>query len=130
MANGKNLRPRDLTNEEAVKMGRQGGVASGQARRERRRLREYAASILALPVTEENMLSDIRNAGLQNMDCNYAAMTVLALIQKACSGDTIAFRELRSLIGEEGNTRTMQIPSDGLFAAIKRGLDNSNDEDS
>jgi hypothetical protein len=72
------LRPA-RTKEEAKERGRNGGIASGKARREKRMMRE------ALEKELGKSLKDI----------------TLALLEKAKSGDVRAFEVIRDTIGEK-----------------------------
>ena len=55
MANNENLKPftSDQSHEEAVKNGRKGGVASGEARREKRDLQCFATMVLDEIITDK-----------------------------------------------------------------------------
>lgn len=83
MANGlENLKPfNELTEDEQRELSRKGGIASGEARRKRKTLREE----LLLLLEQDNFQEKIS----------------LALLQKATSGDTKAFEVLRDTIGEK-----------------------------
>ena len=123
MANDKNLIRRNLTTEEAREIGRKGGIASGEARRERRRMKECAEMILALPVKDKRKLNKLVNRGIAPEDADTITLLVAALIDKACTGDVNAAKEVRSLIGED----TRLPPGsdgeyDGLFDAIAKAV--------
>ncbi len=83
MANEQNLKPftSEQSREEAKKNGRKGGIASGEARRKRKTLRE---ELLALLETE-----------------NYQEKISTALLKEATKGNTKAFEVLRDTIGEK-----------------------------
>ena len=75
--------------EEARERGRKGGIASGQARRKKRALREYLEARL------EIMTGDVSTA---------EAITA-ALVDKALSGDMLAYETIRDTLGQ--NPRQM-----------------------
>lgn len=79
MANEDNLRT--PSTEEAREIGRKGGIASGEARRKRKTLREELLLLLEKGDTQERIS--------------------LALLQKAMNGDTKAFEVLRDTVGEK-----------------------------
>ena len=79
MANEDNLRT--PSTEEAREIGRKGGIASGEARRKRKTLREELLLLLEKGDTQERIS--------------------LALLQKAMQGDTKAFEVLRDTVGEK-----------------------------
>lgn len=80
--NEDNLIPmNERTKEEQRKIARQGGIASGKARRERKTLKEELLILLSKGDTQEKIS--------------------LALLQKAMNGDTKAFEVIRDSIGEK-----------------------------
>lgn len=80
MANKDNLKP-VRTKKEARERGKNGGIKSGEIRRERKTLKDELLLLLATGNTQ-NKVS-------------------LALIKKALSGDTKAFEVIRDTIGEK-----------------------------
>lgn len=80
MANEQNLKP-VRTKKEARERGKNGGIASGKARAERKTLREELLTLLAQD--------------------NYQERISLSLLMKATSGDTKAFEVIRDTIGEK-----------------------------
>ena len=86
MAGKENLRPVS-SKEEARERGRKGGLASGEARRKRKTLKEELLLMLADGETQQSV--------------------TLALIEKAMSGDTKAFEVIRDTIGEKPVDKVM-----------------------
>ena len=86
MAGKENLRPVS-SKEEARERGRKGGLASGEARRKRKTLKEELLLMLAEGETQQSV--------------------TLALIEKAMSGDTKAFEVIRDTIGEKPVDKVM-----------------------
>ena len=86
MANEQNLKPVS-SKKEARERGRNGGLASGEARRKRKTLKEELLLILSEGETQQSV--------------------TLALIEKAMSGDTKAFEVIRDTIGEKPIDKVM-----------------------
>jgi hypothetical protein len=86
MANEQNLKP-VTSKEEARERGRKGGLASGEARRKRKTLKEELLLMLSEGETQQSV--------------------TLALIEKAMSGDTKAFEVIRDTIGEKPVDKVM-----------------------
>ena len=86
MAGKENLRPVS-SKEEARERGRKGGLASGEARRKRKTLKEELLLMLSKGETQKSV--------------------TLALIEKAMSGDTKAFEVIRDTIGEKPVDKVM-----------------------
>ena len=86
MAGKENLRPVS-SKDEARERGRKGGLASGEARRKRKTLKEELLLLLSEGETQQSV--------------------TLALIEKAMSGDTKAFEVIRDTIGEKPVDKVM-----------------------
>ena len=88
MANEQNLIPNsERTPSELREMARNGGLASGEARRKRKTLKEELLLMLSDGETQQSV--------------------TLALIEKAMSGDTKAFEVIRDTIGEKPVDKVM-----------------------
>lgn len=96
MAGKNNLNPVRST-EEARERGKKGGIASGEARRKKKTIRE----------TLEMMLSGKMPDGATRQDA-----IVVALLEKALSGDVRAFEAIRDSIGEKPSEK-MNIATEG-----------------
>ena len=86
MAGKENLRPVS-SKDEARERGRKGGLASGEARRKRKTLKEELLLMLSEGDTQQSV--------------------TLALVEKAISGDTKAFEVIRDTIGEKPVDKVM-----------------------
>ena len=86
MANEQNLKP-VTSKKEARERGRKGGLASGEARRKRKTLKEELILMLSEGETQQSV--------------------TLALIEKAMGGDTKAFEVIRDTIGEKPVDKVM-----------------------
>lgn len=66
---GANVSKKDLrpvrTKEEAKKRGRNGGIASGKARREKKTIREAFALLKDLPLDNEKLREQLKKRALQ-----------------------------------------------------------------
>ena len=103
LANEKNLVPftSEQSHEEAVINGRKGGVASVEAKRRRKLLRDSMNALLELPVSSTKEYNALIKIGIDIEDIDNSQLIVLALFNKAKSGDVAAIKELRNLIGED-----------------------------
>lgn len=98
MANEQNLVPftSDQSREEAAKNGRAGGIASGEAKRARKSLREELLLLLSDDVTDKK----------GNKIQAQAAMSA-AILKQALTGNTKAFEIIRDTIGEKPVDKVM-----------------------
>lgn len=107
MPNIENLRPftSDQSREEATKNGAKGGIASGEARRRKKTLKEQMEMLLALPVQDEQTKAFIESLGIESEEVNNALAITLSMYQEALKGNTKAFELIRDTIGEKPTDR-------------------------
>ncbi len=91
----------ERTKEEQRRIATMGGKASGEARREKKLLKEQIKLLLSLPLKDEKAKKQLEKLGIDvdNID-NQMAM-VIAMWQKAIRGDVQAFNTLRDTVGEK-----------------------------
>lgn len=89
--------------EEARERGRKGGVASGQARREKASLREAVKAAL-----------DVVMKGKDGKDVSAREAIVAAQMLKALNGDSKAFEVIRDTTGEKPVQKVENEVSGGL----------------
>lgn len=109
--NEKNLVPftSDQSREEAAKNGRKGGIKSGEARRRKRNLRAAMKAVLALPVQDTETWNALSALGVDPADIDNQTAIVCALMSRAMAGDAAAFKEIRSLLGEDNDAERVKI---------------------
>lgn len=125
--NEENLHPVQ-TEEEAREKGRRGGIASGEARRRKRSMREWAEVLGECHMT-------LKTPDGKTVDADINAAVVLKQMEKAINGkDTNAAAFLMRLRGED--VQKHEIVDDEAKAAAMReqmakiyGLDDGKDED-
>jgi hypothetical protein len=90
-----------LTTEEAREIGRKGGKASVEARREKKKLRQLVEAFGEMPAPEKvrKVLNELGVAE-NEMRTNDMAI-VVGLYQKAIKGDVSAFNAIRDIRGEK-----------------------------
>lgn len=91
------------TKEEAKARGRNGGIKSGEVRRQKKSMREMAKAIMEASVSKQmdSVRDTLSRMGIEENDMTYQAAVVVRLIQKAMvDGDTGAVRILGELTGE------------------------------
>ena len=86
------------TKEEQKEIARKGGIASGEARRRKRSLREAMETMLALDLSEKE-INDLAKKGY-DAQTQLDALTAAALMS-AKRGNSQAFANVMRLLGEE-----------------------------
>lgn len=99
MANEHNLKPftSEQSREEAVRNGQKGGIASGEARREKRDMRERVAALMEMPA-DPSVARKLSGSGAPVDDMADAVLA--ALYVKAIKGDVRAFETLMEYSGQ------------------------------
>lgn len=102
LANEKNLVPLgNRTTSEQREIAQKGGIASGESRRRRKLLKDSMNALLELPVSSTKEYNALIKMGIDIEDIDNSQLIVLALFNRAKSGDVAAIKELRNLIGED-----------------------------
>lgn len=96
---------------------------------EKNDLRSAMRELLSLPVRDNELLDSISALGIDPAAIDNNRALAAALFRKALTGDVSSFKEIRSLIGEDGDAKTKKIADyrdDGalneLLAAIKSDI--------
>lgn len=90
--------------EEARNRGRNGGIASGKARREKKMMRETLEMLLSMPLNNKKMVDvdSIRSFGaLKGKNVSVQEAMMMAQVMKAMKGDTQAAVYVRDTIGQK-----------------------------
>lgn len=97
----KNLIPFDQRPEEERKeLARQGGIASGAARRRKRAMRDAADYYLSLPVSDKRVFNKLARRYVEPEDIDNQMMVIAGLTEAAAAGDARAGRLLFDILGE------------------------------
>ena len=126
MANEQNLKPIEkgqLSREEAKRRGRNGGKASGKARRERRALSDAFETLLSLPEAPgsvEELDEALSAAELDAANLSMQDRIALNVMRKAQGGDMKAVEIIRDTVGEK--------PADRLEVSATVSIERAADE--
>lgn len=108
--NESNLIPNSQrTPEELRKMTSNGGKKSGEVRRKKKLLKERMKALLELSAIDSEAYDNALLMGVDNKDIDNEMLLVIALFEKAKSGDVKAFQEIRNIIGEDNATEELKI---------------------
>lgn len=87
---------------EAREKGKKGGIASGEARRRKKTMREALEMLLYETKLNEQTKQMLQAEGIKNADdFNHQMVITRSLIAKAESGDVQAYHAICSMIGEK-----------------------------
>lgn len=122
--NNENLIPfNQRTESEQREIARQGGIKSGEVRREQKTYREMAKAMLSATITDENILNELKAYGISETDVK--AYTLLGMIKASGNGSHNAFDRLMILLGEETQATTSeQEKQANLLSAIEKAVKN------
>lgn len=120
----KNLIPMNKrTVEEQRKIASSGGIASGEARRRKKALKETMRMLLELPVSDKKIFKEMSSFGIDVGEIDNNTRLMYSLLAKAFSGDVNAIKEVRSVIGEDINGEAMD-KLDELLQGLKEHANN------
>ncbi len=96
-----NLRPINLSHDEAVKNGKKGGGKSVLKRAERKTSREIVEMIASMPITDSKILSKLEREGFKKKDTNYLTAFWFSLYARVISkADVPAAKLILEVLGE------------------------------
>ena len=121
MPNNQNLKIHRSPSE-ARENGRKGGVASGDARRERASMRAAAEYLLSRKVPPGEMEDALEEMGIKKSDQTYATAVVAGAIRRAIDGNPAAFGQLMKLMGEGLERQEVTTPNEGALPSLLENL--------
>lgn len=125
MPNEQNLIPMDQRSQkEARELGREGGRASGEARRRKKSLREAAELYLSLPVSDKRAWNKLARDGVDPEDVDNQMAIIAGLSIKAAKGDAKAAKVLFDLLPSDGTAPLEQVEDDPITKSLKEEAEN------
>ena len=100
MANEQNLKPRQLTTEEAAKIGSMGGKKSAEVRRQRKAMKEQMELLLSMPFKNKELKEKFKKVGINTSGMDNQMAMLVAMFQSALNGNTQGFNAIREVVGE------------------------------
>lgn len=95
----KDLKP-VRTKEEAKERGRNGGIASGKARRKKRAMKNAAKLLLDMPIAQKNVVDSLSAMGFDDEDLTNQMAMIVAMWKEAMSGNVRAAEFIRDTAGQ------------------------------
>ena len=93
-----------MTPEEVREYGRRGGIASGEAKRRKKAIRETLDVLLAMPI-KSGKAADVESiksfAAVKGKNINIQEAIIISMIQKALKGDVRAAEWVRDTAGQK-----------------------------
>jgi hypothetical protein len=90
----------DQSREEAVKNGRKGGIASGEARRKKKSMRQSLEEILQMQIMDPKMVKQMEAMGFSKDDITYQTAVNVARIKQALAGNVKAIDSVDEMLDE------------------------------
>ena len=123
MANERNLKP-IRTESEAREKGRNGGIASGIARREKKTVQKILGDFLDLGITQNRTLEALaRKAGLSTDGSIKDLVTAVCVLNTLKKGDISELEKIAKLLGEQTEIADTEAQKQAAFLdAVKRAV--------
>ena len=128
LANEENLKKgapyRFRTGEQQVEIARRGGIASGEARRRKKTMKETARMLLdmEIPDAAKELKKRLKVMGISEEDFTYQSAVMVGVLNQAMKGNTKAAAFLRDTVGE--NPMLMEEEGSSLADAIEEAYRN------
>ena len=125
MANEKNLIPFDeRTKNEQREIERQGGIASGIARREKKTVQKILGDFLDLGITQNRTLEALaRKAGLSTDGSIKDLVTAVCVLNTLKKGDISELEKIAKLLGEQTEIADTEAQKQAAFLdAVKKAV--------
>lgn len=106
----------NMTPEQRRENGRKGGIASGEAKRKKRAMRETLDVLLAMPMKSGKFadIESIKNfAAIKGKNINVQEAMIISMLQRAMKGDVKAAEWIRDTAGQkpiENMNMNMNLP--------------------
>lgn len=124
MANDENLIPlNERSKSEQREIQRQGGIASGKARRRKRSMKEAANIYLSLPVSDKRRWNKIARKYVDPEDIDNQMAMIIGLTEAATAGDARAANVLVKLLGEDSPREDVEQDQLARAAELLGGID-------
>ena len=91
----------DQDRKKAAENGRKGGIASGKARREKKKFKALIDYYLSLPIKDRKTFNDLLALGIDPDDINNQMLLIVSLGEQAIKGSAKAARLLLNVVGED-----------------------------
>lgn len=104
MANEDNLKPIELTHEQAVKFGSKGGKASVRAKRQRKTMKMQLELLMSSKLENpdlEKIKKVLTKFKIPKSDENIQMAMNVSMVQQALKGNTKAYEIIRDTLGEK-----------------------------
>ena len=123
MANEQNLKP-IRTASEAREKGRNGGIASGVARREKKTVQKILGDFLDLGITQNKTLESLaRKAGLSTDGSIKDLVTAVCVLNTLKKGDISELEKIAKLLGEQTEIADTEAQKQAAFLdAVKKAV--------
>lgn len=131
MPNEQNLIPfNERTESEQRELARNGGIASGAARRRKRSLKQAADYFLSLPVTDRRRAKKLERRQVEPEDIDNQMAMISGLWEAACEGDARAAKVLVDVLGDDARQDSAGAATgQSLLAAIEAAAEEDIDTD-
>ena len=123
MANEQNLKP-IRTESEAREKGRNGGIASGAARREKKTVQKILGDFLDLGITQNRTMESLaRKAGLSTDGSIKDLVTAVCVLNTLKKGDISELEKIAKLLGEQTEIADTEAQKQAAFLdAVKKAV--------
>ena len=92
------------------RIGRKGGIKSGQVKRQRKAMKEQMEMLLSLPVKSKDMKEQLKQFGIDEDNIDNQMLLLVGLFKASLKGNVQAFNSIQELVEkkQDENKDTMK----------------------
>ena len=95
----------NTTTEQRKERAKKGAVKRAETLKKRKAMKEMLNILMEMPVTDENILTVLKDMGIDADDLNNQTAILVATMKKAQSGDMRAVEYIAQMLGENGEQK-------------------------
>lgn len=91
------------------KIGRKGGIKSGEVKRQRKAMKEQMEMLLSLPVKDKDMKKQLNQFGIDEENVDNQMLLLVGLFKSSLKGNVQAFNSIQELVEDKNNKDNKEI---------------------
>ena len=80
------------------KIGRKGGIKSGEVKKERKKFKQTMEMLLSLDIKDEKLKNTLKSFGIDDSEMNNQTLLIVGLYKAAMNGNVNAYKEIQTMM--------------------------------
>ena len=86
------------------KIGRKGGIKSGEVKKERKKFKQTMEMLLSLDIKDEKLKNTLKSFGIDDSEMNNQTLLIVGLYKAAMNGNVNAYKEIQTMMENTNNS--------------------------